>query len=212
MAPRRSRRGRHGDRRPEVRWRRRSRTARPAAGPASISRGQGAPGVAFLDPKRNRRRNAPHDPQEAYRRELEDEQDLDGRRGARPRIAVALGSQFSRRCRRLPPVHGPGGVAAAIEGSVVKLGAQRLHFEGSGAFTGESRPPCSRAFRDARHPGPQRAQVALRRDRRAREQEGPRGAQEPARPSSASARAWPSARPARRSRSSRRRPRGRSRA
>jgi triosephosphate isomerase len=45
-----------------------------------------------------------------------------------------------------PPFTALESVAAAIDGSVVKLGAQNMHFEASGAFTGEVSAPMIRAL------------------------------------------------------------------
>jgi triosephosphate isomerase len=45
-----------------------------------------------------------------------------------------------------PPFTALESVAAAIDGSLVKLGAQNMHFEASGAFTGEVSAPMIRAL------------------------------------------------------------------
>jgi len=45
-----------------------------------------------------------------------------------------------------PPFTALESVATAIDGSLVKLGAQNMHFEGSGAFTGEVSAPMLRAL------------------------------------------------------------------
>ena len=80
-----------------------------------------------------------------------------------------------------PPFTSLEGVGKAIEGSVVKLGAQNMHFEASGAFTGEISAPMLRSL-FATHViiGHSERRTLFGGDRRAREQEGHRGAQEPA--------------------------------
>lgn len=45
-----------------------------------------------------------------------------------------------------PPFTALEGVAAAIDGSLIRLGAQNMHFEASGAFTGEISAPMLRAL------------------------------------------------------------------
>lgn len=45
-----------------------------------------------------------------------------------------------------PPFTGLENVGKALEGSIVKLGAQNMHFEASGAFTGEISAPMLRAI------------------------------------------------------------------
>lgn len=45
-----------------------------------------------------------------------------------------------------PPYTALDGVAGALEGSTIKLGAQNMHFEASGAFTGEVSAPMLRAL------------------------------------------------------------------
>jgi triosephosphate isomerase len=45
-----------------------------------------------------------------------------------------------------PPFTALEGVAAAIDGSAIKLGAQNMHFEPAGAFTGEVSAPMLRAL------------------------------------------------------------------
>src|SRR5437016_5443511 len=45
-----------------------------------------------------------------------------------------------------PPFTGLESAAKALEGSSVKLGAQNMHFEASGAFTGEISAPMLRAL------------------------------------------------------------------
>src|ERR1019366_6954347 len=45
-----------------------------------------------------------------------------------------------------PPFTALEGVARAVDGSLVKLGAQNMHFEASGAFTGEVSAPMLRAL------------------------------------------------------------------
>jgi len=61
-------------------------------------------------------------------------------------IVVALGSQQEVEVVVCPPFTSLEGVGKAIEGSVVKLGAQNMHFEASGAFTGEISAPMLRAL------------------------------------------------------------------
>jgi len=61
-------------------------------------------------------------------------------------IVVALGSQQEVEVVVCPPFTSLEGVGKALEGSVVKLGAQNMHFEASGAFTGEISAPMLRAL------------------------------------------------------------------
>ncbi len=61
-------------------------------------------------------------------------------------IAVGLGTNSAADVVICPPFTALEGVAAAIDGSLVKLGAQNMHFEGSGAFTGEISAPMLRAL------------------------------------------------------------------
>jgi triosephosphate isomerase (TIM) len=61
-------------------------------------------------------------------------------------IVAAVGSQADVEVVICPPFTALEGVAGAIEGSLVKLGAQNMHFEASGAFTGEISAPMLRAL------------------------------------------------------------------
>ncbi|HXN35374.1 MAG TPA: triose-phosphate isomerase, partial [Opitutaceae bacterium] len=61
-------------------------------------------------------------------------------------IVVGLGTSSGADVVICPPFTALEGVAAAIDGSLVKLGAQNMHFEGSGAFTGEVSAPMLRAL------------------------------------------------------------------
>jgi triosephosphate isomerase len=61
-------------------------------------------------------------------------------------IVGAAGSQPDVEVVICPPFTALEGVAAAIDGSLVKLGAQNMHFEASGAFTGEISAPMLRAL------------------------------------------------------------------
>jgi triosephosphate isomerase len=61
-------------------------------------------------------------------------------------IVVAVGAQPDVEVVICPPFTALEGVAAAIDGSLVKLGAQNMHFEASGAFTGEISAPMLRAL------------------------------------------------------------------
>jgi triosephosphate isomerase len=61
-------------------------------------------------------------------------------------IVVGLGAQQDVEVVVCPPFTALEGVAKAIDGSVVKLGAQNMHFEASGAFTGEVSAPMLRAL------------------------------------------------------------------
>jgi triosephosphate isomerase len=61
-------------------------------------------------------------------------------------IAVGVGANSGADVVICPPFTALEGVAAAIDGSLVKLGAQNMHFEGSGAFTGEISAPMLRAL------------------------------------------------------------------
>jgi len=61
-------------------------------------------------------------------------------------IVVSLGTQSSVEVVICPPFTALEGVARAVDGSLVKLGAQNMHFEGSGAFTGEVSAPMLRAL------------------------------------------------------------------
>ncbi|HEY5078915.1 MAG TPA: triose-phosphate isomerase [Opitutaceae bacterium] len=61
-------------------------------------------------------------------------------------IVGAAGSQSDVEVVICPPFTALEGVAAAIDGSLIKLGAQNMHFEASGAFTGEISAPMLRAL------------------------------------------------------------------
>jgi triosephosphate isomerase (TIM) len=61
-------------------------------------------------------------------------------------IVVAVGSQSDVEVIVCPPFTAMEGVAGAIDGSLIKLGAQNMHFEASGAFTGEISAPMLRAL------------------------------------------------------------------
>ncbi len=61
-------------------------------------------------------------------------------------IVAAIGKQADVDVVVCPPFTGLESAAAALEGSNVKLGAQNMHFEASGAFTGEVSAPMLRAI------------------------------------------------------------------
>jgi triosephosphate isomerase len=61
-------------------------------------------------------------------------------------IVVAIGTQSDVDVVLCPPFTALEAVAGAIDGSLVKLGAQNMHFEASGAFTGEISAPMLRAI------------------------------------------------------------------
>ncbi len=61
-------------------------------------------------------------------------------------IVTAVGTQSNVEVVLCPPFTALEGVARAIDGSLVKLGAQNMHFESSGAFTGEVSAPMLRAL------------------------------------------------------------------
>jgi triosephosphate isomerase len=61
-------------------------------------------------------------------------------------IAAAAGTYSTVDIVVCPPFTALESVAAAIDGSLVKLGAQNMHFEPSGAFTGEVSAPMLRAL------------------------------------------------------------------
>src|ERR1700679_3037241 len=61
-------------------------------------------------------------------------------------VVAASGAQSEVEVVICPPFTALEGVAAAIDGSLVKLGAQNMHFEASGAFTGEISAPMLRAL------------------------------------------------------------------
>jgi triosephosphate isomerase (TIM) len=61
-------------------------------------------------------------------------------------IVVSVGTQANVDVVICPPFTALEGVAKTIDGSLVKLGAQNMHFEPSGAFTGEISAPMLRAL------------------------------------------------------------------
>jgi triosephosphate isomerase (TIM) len=61
-------------------------------------------------------------------------------------IVVAAGTQSAVDMVICPPFTALESVAKAVDGSLVKLGAQNMHFEASGAFTGEVSAPMLRAL------------------------------------------------------------------
>jgi triosephosphate isomerase len=61
-------------------------------------------------------------------------------------IVLAVGSSPDVEVLICPPFTALEAVAAAVDGSLVKLGAQNMHFEASGAFTGEISAPMLRAL------------------------------------------------------------------
>lgn len=61
-------------------------------------------------------------------------------------IVAAIGKQSDVDVVVCPPFTGLEAAAKALEGSNVKLGAQNMHFEASGAFTGEISAPMLRAI------------------------------------------------------------------
>jgi triosephosphate isomerase len=61
-------------------------------------------------------------------------------------IVVSVGTQSGVEVVICPPFTALEGVARAVDGSLVKLGAQNMHFESSGAFTGEISAPMLRAL------------------------------------------------------------------
>jgi triosephosphate isomerase len=61
-------------------------------------------------------------------------------------IVFAAGAQADVDVVICPPFTALEGVATAIDGSLVKMGAQNMHFEASGAFTGEISAPMLRAL------------------------------------------------------------------
>jgi len=61
-------------------------------------------------------------------------------------IVVSLGTLSTVEVVICPPFTALEGVARAVDGSLVKLGAQNMHFEPSGAFTGEVSAPMLRAL------------------------------------------------------------------
>jgi triosephosphate isomerase (TIM) len=61
-------------------------------------------------------------------------------------IVLAVGKQSDVEVVVCPPFTGLESAGKALEGSNVKLGAQNMHFEASGAFTGEVSAPMLRAI------------------------------------------------------------------
>jgi triosephosphate isomerase len=61
-------------------------------------------------------------------------------------IVTAVGKQSDVEVVVCPPFTGLESAGKALEGSNVKLGAQNMHFEASGAFTGEISAPMLRAI------------------------------------------------------------------
>ena len=61
-------------------------------------------------------------------------------------IVFSVGKQPNVDIVICPPFTALESVAAAIDGSLIKLGAQNMHFEDSGAFTGEISAPMLRAL------------------------------------------------------------------
>ena len=61
-------------------------------------------------------------------------------------IVQAAGKQSEVDIVVCPPFTALESVSKAVDGSLVKLGAQNMHFEASGAFTGEVSAPMLRAF------------------------------------------------------------------
>jgi triosephosphate isomerase len=61
-------------------------------------------------------------------------------------LVAAVGAQSDVEVVICPPFTSLEGVAKAVDGSLIKLGAQNMHFEASGAFTGEVSAPMLRAL------------------------------------------------------------------
>jgi triosephosphate isomerase len=61
-------------------------------------------------------------------------------------LVLSLGTQADVDVVICPPFTALEAVAGAIDGSLIKLGAQNMHFEPSGAFTGEISAPMLRAL------------------------------------------------------------------
>src|ERR1051325_7404352 len=61
-------------------------------------------------------------------------------------LVAAIGKQTDVDVVLCPPFTAIERAAAAVEGSTIKVGAQNMHFEASGAFTGEVSAPMLRAF------------------------------------------------------------------
>ncbi|HEY1849290.1 MAG TPA: triose-phosphate isomerase [Opitutaceae bacterium] len=61
-------------------------------------------------------------------------------------LVTSVGNQPDVEVVICPPFTALESVAAAIDGSLIKLGAQNMHFEASGAFTGEVSAPMLRSL------------------------------------------------------------------
>jgi len=61
-------------------------------------------------------------------------------------LVAAIGKQTEVDVVVCPPLTALESVGRALEGSILKLGAQNMHFEASGAFTGEVSAPMLRAL------------------------------------------------------------------
>jgi triosephosphate isomerase (TIM) len=61
-------------------------------------------------------------------------------------LVVSVGTQADVEVVICPPFTALEAVAGAVDGSLIKLGAQNMHFEPSGAFTGEVSAPMLRAL------------------------------------------------------------------
>src|SRR5947207_1106010 len=61
-------------------------------------------------------------------------------------LVMSIGKQSDVDVVICPPFTALERVAGAVEGSTIKVGAQNMHYEISGAFTGEISPPMLRAF------------------------------------------------------------------
>jgi triosephosphate isomerase (TIM) len=61
-------------------------------------------------------------------------------------LVIAVGAQSEVEVVICPPFTALESVATAIDGSLIKLGGQNMHFEASGAFTGEISAPMLRAL------------------------------------------------------------------
>jgi triosephosphate isomerase len=61
-------------------------------------------------------------------------------------LVLSIGTQSDAEVVICPPFTALEAVAGAIDGSLIKLGAQNMHFEASGAFTGEVSAPMLRAL------------------------------------------------------------------
>jgi triosephosphate isomerase len=61
-------------------------------------------------------------------------------------VVMAVGTQSDVEVVICPPFTALEAVAGTVDGSLVKLGAQNMHFEASGAFTGEISAPMLRAI------------------------------------------------------------------